>query len=212
MSDVQALLSVDAGRVPPGTVAFFARDPERTKRRILAVLAVLVGSGVVASVIAGLSRPPIALLALCAIALFVMALPPERDPETEGHKRATLVGSGMVASLIGGLSRPPIALLALATIGLFVMALPPERDPETAGHKRATLVLTPNGMIVRDNSGLRSWCFDDLVDVRPFLHQQRIGLLIARRDGGREFVDTLLFKRGEKVNELIGRRLKPREA
>ncbi len=163
MSDVEALLSVDAGRVPPGTVAFFARDPERTKRRVLAVFAVL-------------------------------------------------VGSGMVASVLGGLSRPPIALLALATIGLFVMALPPERDPETAGHKRATLVLTPNGMIVRDNSGLRSWSFDDLLDVRPFLHQQRIGLLIARRDGGREFVDTLLFKRGEKVNELIGRRLKPREA
>jgi hypothetical protein len=93
-----------------------------------------------------------------------------------------------------------------------VMALPPERDPETAGHKRATLVLTPNGMIVRDTSGLRSWSFDELVDVRPFLHQQRIGLLIARRDGGREFVDTLLFKRGEKVNELIVRRLKPREA
>jgi hypothetical protein len=67
-------------------------------------------------------------------------------------------------------------------------------------------------MIVRDTSGLRSWCFDDLVDVRPFLHQQRIGLLIAKRDGSREFVDTLLFKRGEKVNELIGRRLKPREA
>ena len=163
MSDVEALLSVDAGRVPPGTVAFFARDPERTKRRVLAVFAVL-------------------------------------------------VGGGMVAGLLAGLSRTPIALLALTTIGLFIMALPPERDPETAKHKRATLVLTPNGMIVRDNSGLRSWSFDDLVDVRPFLHQQRIGLLIARRDGGREFVDTLLFKRGEKVNELIGRRLKPREA
>jgi hypothetical protein len=163
MSDVEALLSVDAGRVPAGTVAFFARDPERTKRRVLAAFAVLFGGAV-------------------------------------------------VASLLGGLSRTPIALLALTTIGLFVMALPPERDPETAGHKRATLVLTPNGMIVRDNSGLRSWSFDELVDVRPYLHQQRIGLLIARRDGGREFVDTLLFKRGEKVNELIVRRLKPREA
>ncbi len=163
MSDVEALLSVDAGRVPPGTVAFFARDPERTKRRVLAVFALLMGGTV-------------------------------------------------VAGLLGGLGRPPIALLALTTIGLFVMALPPERDPETAGHKRATLVLTPNGMIVRDNSGLRAWSFDELVDVRPFLHQQRVGLLIARRDGGREFVDTLLFKRGEKVNELIVRRLKPREA
>ena len=48
--------------------------------------------------------------------------------------------------------------------------------------------------------------------MRPFLHQQRIGLLIAKRDGSRQFVDTLLFKRGEKVNELIGRRLKPRAA
>ena len=163
MSDVEALLSVDAGRVPPGTVAFFARDPERTKRRILAVLAVLVGSGVVASVIAG------------------------SEPAAD---------------------RAPGALCDRSVRE----ALPPERDPETAGHKRATLVLTPNGMIVRDTSGLRSWSFDDLVDVRPFLHQQRIGLLIAKRDGSREFVDTLLFKRGEKVNELIGRRLKPREA
>lgn len=163
MSDVEALLSVDAGRVPPGAVAFFARDPERTQRRVLAVLAVL-------------------------------------------------VGAAALASLLGGLSRPPIALLALGTIALFVMALPPERDPETALHKRPTLVLTPNGMIVRDGSGLRSWSFDDLVDARPFLHQQRIGLLIAKRDGSRQFVDTLSFKRGEKVNELIGRRLKPREA
>jgi hypothetical protein len=162
MSDVEALLSVDAGRVPPGTMAFFARDPERTQRRILAVF-------------------------------------------------AFLVGSAALASLLGGLSRPPIALLALGTIALAVMALPPERDPETVGHKRPTLVLTANGMIVRDGSGLRSWSFDDVADVRPFLHQQRIGLLILKHDGSRQFVDTLSFKRGEKVNELIGRRLRPRE-
>ena len=163
MSDVEALLSVDAGRVPPGTMAFFARDPERTQRRILAVFAVL-------------------------------------------------VAGGAVAGFLAGLSRPPIALLALATIALAVMALPPEPDPESVGRKRPTLVLTPNGMIVRDACGLRSWSFDDLADVRPFLHQQRIGLLILKRDGSRQFVDTLSFKRGEKVNELIGRRLKPREA
>jgi hypothetical protein len=163
MSDVEALLSVDAGRVPPGTVAFFARDPERTKRRVLAVFAVLVAGGV-------------------------------------------------VAGLLGGLSRPPIALLALGTIARFITALPPERDPESARRKRPTLVLTANGMIVRDASGLRSWSFDDLLDVRPYLYQQRIGLLILKRDGSRQFVDTLSFKRGEKVNELIGRRLKPHEA
>jgi hypothetical protein len=163
MSDVEALLSVDAGRVPPGTVAFFQHDPERTQRRLLAVFALL-------------------------------------------------VASGTVAAFVAGLSRPPIALLALATIALFVLALPPERDPEERMRKRPTLVLTANGMIVRDGSGLRSWSFDDLLDVRPYLHQQRIGLLILKRDGSRQFVDTLSFKRGEKVNELIGRRLKPREA
>ena len=162
MSDVEALLSVDAGRVPPGTVAFFQRDPERTQRRLLGVF-------------------------------------------------SALVGIGTVAAYLGGVSRPPIALLALGTIALFIMALPPERDPEEARRKRPTLVLTANGMIVRDGSGLRSWSFDDLLDVRPYLHQQRIGLLILKRDGSRQFVDTLSFKRGEKVNELIGRRLKPRE-
>ncbi|HVV49694.1 MAG TPA: hypothetical protein VHO06_08550 [Polyangia bacterium] len=163
MSDVEALLSVDAGRVPSGTVAFFARDPEAVQRRVLAVL-------------------------------------------------AALIGVATAAAYLGGLSRPPIALLALATIALFVMSLPPERDPATARHKRPTLVVTQNGMIVRDAYGLRSWSFDDLADVRPFLHQQRIGLLIAKRDGSRQFVDTLCFKRGDKVSELIGRRLKPREA
>ena len=162
MSDVEALLSVDAGRVPAGTVAFFARDPETPKRRFFCVLAVLIGGSAVASAIAGLSRPPIAILALAAIALFIMALPPEVDEETRRQKRPTLV-------------------------------------------------VTATGMIVRDGCGLRSWSFDDLEDVRPFLHQQRIGLLIAKRDGSRQFVDTLSFERGEKVNELIGRRLKPRE-
>jgi hypothetical protein len=162
MSDVEALLSVDAGRVPPGTVAFFARDPEATQRRILAVLAVL-------------------------------------------------GGAATAASLLAGLGRPGVALLALGTIALFIMALPPERDPALEGHKRPTLVLTSNGMIVRDACGLRSWSYDDLANVRPYLHQQRIGLLIVKRDGSRQFVDTLSFKRGEKVNELIGRRLKPRE-
>jgi len=163
MSDVEALLSVDAGRVPPGAVAFFARDPEAPKRRFFFVMAILVAGAAVA--------------AFCA-----------------------------------GLSRPPTAVLMLAAIALAILAMPPERDPEQARQKRPTLVLTATGMIVRDACGLRSWSFDELEDVRPFLHQQRIGLLIAKRDGSRQFVDTLSFERGEKVNELIGRRLKPREA
>jgi hypothetical protein len=39
-----------------------------------------------------------------------------------------------------------------------------------------------------------------------------VGLLITGRDGSRDFVDTLSFERGEKVRELIGRRLNLREA
>jgi hypothetical protein len=163
MSDVEALLSVDAGKVPPGVVAFFARDPEGSKRRVMA------GFAVVMAVVTG-------------------------------------------AAYWAALNRPSVALLALATLCLIIQALPPERDPETARYKRPTLVVTPNGVIVRDGSGLRSWTFEDLVDVRPYLHQQRIGLLLAKRDGSREFVDTLSFERGEAVTELIGRRLKPREA
>jgi hypothetical protein len=163
MSDVEALLSVDAGKVPPGVVAFFARDPEAAKRRALAVFAVL-------------------------------------------------LGAATAAAYFAGLGRPPVALLALATLAMIIQALPPEVDPETARYKRPTLIVTANGVMVRDGSGLRSWTFEDLVDVRPYLHQQRIGLLLARRDGSREFVDTLSFERGEKVTEVIGRRLKPREA
>ena len=162
MSDVEALLSVDAGKVPQGVVAFFERDPEGSKRRALAILAVL-------------------------------------------------LGVATASAYFAGLSRPPVALLALATLVLVIQALPPEVDPETARYKRPTLIVTANGVMVRDGSGLRSWTFEDLVDVRPYLHQQRIGLLLARRDGPREFVDTLSFERGEKVTEVIGRRLKPRE-
>jgi hypothetical protein len=159
MSDVQALLSIDAGKVPPGTVAFFARDPEASKRRMFTVLAILVG------------------------------------------------GSAVV-----GLHRLPVAMLGLAAIALTLMALPPERDPLLSRYKKPALVLTPTGMIMRDGSGLRSWSFDQLSDVRPYLHHQRVGLLITGRDGSRDFVDTLSFERGDKVRELLGRRLNLREA
>ena len=170
MSDVEALLSVDKGRVPPGMVAFFARDPEASQRRMFAVLAILVGSA------------------------------------------AIVVGACVLSGAVVGLHRLPVALLALAAIGLALAALPPERDPVTARYKKPALVLTPTGMILRDGSGLRSWSFDQLAEVRPHLHHQRIGLLITLRDGSRDFVDTLSFERGDKVREILGRRLKLREA
>ena len=170
MSDVQALLSIDAGKVPPGTVAFFARDPEASRRRMFAVLAILVGGAAIA------------------------------------------LGACLLTGAVVGLHRLPVAMLGLAAIALTLMALPPERDPLLSRYKKPALVLTPTGMIMRDGSGLRSWSFDQLSDVRPYLHHQRVGLLITGRDGSRDFVDTLSFERGEKVRELIGRRLNLREA
>jgi hypothetical protein len=170
MSDVEALLSVDKGRVPPGMVAFFARDPAASQRRMFAVLAILVGGSAI-------------VLAIC-----------------------------LLTGAVAGLHRLPVALLALAGIGLTLQALPPERDPLIAQYKRPALLLTPTGMIMRDGSGLRSWSFDQLKDVRPYLHHQRVGLLITQRDGSRDFVDTLSFERGDKVRELIGRKLNLSEA
>ena len=43
MSEVEALLNVDAGRIPPGAVVFRARDPESEVRRLRTVLAVTDG-------------------------------------------------------------------------------------------------------------------------------------------------------------------------
>jgi hypothetical protein len=71
-------------------------------------------------------------------------------------------------------------------------------------------VVTPRGMIVRDDEGLRTWRFDELAEVVPYLHANGEGLLLVRRDGKREFLDNRLFRRGEHLPELIGRHLKPR--
>ena len=46
MSEVETLLAVDAGRVPPGTAAIFARDPEAPGRRLGAVQTGMIVRGV----------------------------------------------------------------------------------------------------------------------------------------------------------------------
>ena len=163
MSQVEALLSVDAGRVPPGTVAFFPRDPEAQKRRACTILAVIVFG----------------------------------------------VGVGLV---VCGVRLAAVPLLALVGVALAVGSLPTKPDSDTAPSKSPTLVLTQEGMIVRDADGLRYWEFDELADVRPYLHGPTLGLLVLRKNGKRDFVDTTFFERGERVRELIGRHLKPREA
>lgn len=161
MSEVQALLNVDAGKVPPGAVVFRARDPEAEVRRLRTVLAV--GAGLVT-----------------------------------------------VGLAIAGVAREPIAMLVLTTTMLAISATRTEPEGEEARQKRPTMVLTTTGMIVRDASGLRSWQYEDIADVRTCVCQGQIGIVVVLTDGSLHFVDNLSFARGEHVGGLIRRHLQPR--
>jgi hypothetical protein len=162
MSEVEVLLSVDAGRVPPGTVVFQARDPDAPARIVRALLALCLAAG--------------------AIGCALMDTP-----------------------------REVIALMALATGIAAVTASTTEPEPADRPIKRPMMVLTPTGLIVRDAWGLRAWQWKELKEVRPFLHDQRVGLLFVQRDGSRDFVEHSFFERGERLSELIGRHLQPRQ-
>jgi hypothetical protein len=162
MSEVEVLLSVDAGRIPPGTVVFQARDPDAPARIMRAVLAVA--------------------------------------------RAITAVGCSL-----SGAARELVALLALATGVAAITATPTDSETPEPPSKRPMVLLTPDGMIVRDCWGLRTWRWGELKEVRPFLHEQRVGLLFVRRDGSRDFVDNSFFERGERLGELIGRHLEPRQ-
>lgn len=155
MTDIEALLSVDAGRVPEGTVAFFVRDPERGQRRLYAVTGALLALGAIG----------------CAFA-----------------------GTGFAA----------MAVLVLGA-GIFgVLATPTLRD-EPRPVKRQVVLVTPNGIIMRDGQGLRSWTFEDLSDSSSWVHADRVDLLLVRRDGSRIFIDCQSFHRGEKLPEVISK-------
>jgi hypothetical protein len=160
MSEVEVLLSVDAGRVPADAVVFSAADPEAAARRLNAVLA-----------------------ALCALAL--------------------------VGCVLTGVGRELVALLALIAGIFVVLATRTEAEEEDRPHKPALLVVTPRGMIVRDDDGLRTWQFEELAEVVPYLHTTGEGLLLVGRDGSREFLDNHLFRRGEQLPGVIRRHLRP---
>jgi hypothetical protein len=163
MSEVEALLSVDANRVPRGTIVFFQRDPEAPLRRSCGWLAVIIDGMALSLVLAGVSKVGAALLALCGVVLTVIALPTTAD----------------------------------------------ENEPP---RKRPTLLLTAEAIVVRDSRGMRSWYFDDLTDVMPYADLEVKGLLVIRKNGKRDFIDTDFFERGEKVGDAIGHRLKLRAA
>ena len=161
MSEVEALLSVDAGRVPAGAVVFRAREPEAEVRRLRMVLAV--GAGLVT-----------------------------------------------VGLAVAGVAREPIAMLVLTTAMLAISATRTQAEGELARHKRPTMVLTTTGMIVRDASGLRSWQYEDIADVRTCVCQGQVGIVVVLTNGSLHFVDNLLFTRGEQLSGLIRRHLQPR--
>ena len=162
MTDVEALLSVDAGKVPPGVVAFFMGDPDRDIRL----------AGVVIAAIAGLAA---------------------------------------VGAAYGGAGLLPVTVLVLAA-GLFgVLATPTIR---TDGHqtiKRQVMVVTAEGLIVRDAWGLHSWRLDDLADVVPGIYDSRTYLDIIERNGTRHTIETIGFRRGDRVRQVITTRLRLRQ-
>jgi len=161
MSEVEALLSVDAGRVPAGAVVFRARDPESEVRRLRTVLAV--GAGLVT-----------------------------------------------VGLAIAGVAREPVAMLVLTTTMLALSATRTAPEGDEGRHKRPTMVLTTSGIIVRDGSGLRSWQYEEIADVRTCVCQGQIGIVVVLTTGAMHFIDNLSFARGEHVGGLIRRHLQPR--
>jgi len=86
MSEIEALLSVDAGHTPPATVAFFARDAEASERLTYAVLGAM--TAWVALISGLLGGPDLvgALLVLTAAMFSIVATPTIKDPSDEAAR------------------------------------------------------------------------------------------------------------------------------
>jgi hypothetical protein len=159
VTDVEALLSADAGRAPPGTVVLHARDLEGPTRRARVIAAAAIGGIALTCAIAGADIDLVAVLAL-------------------------------LAALLG------------------VLATPTHSEHETVRVKQPRLVVTDSGMIVRDQWGLRSWRFADLAEVRPYLDDRRVGLVLIAQDGSRQFLDNLAFEGGEDLVAIIDKHMR----
>ena len=91
MTDIEALLSVDAGRVPEGTVAFFMRDLEVEQRhRRLAVCIVFACAAAVCA-FCRTGRASVALFALAAGIFAVLATPTMSEAKSRQIKRSVVV-------------------------------------------------------------------------------------------------------------------------
>jgi hypothetical protein len=158
MTQMEILLSVDAGRIPPGVIAFFVDDGDRVARRAKAALAVMLGLAAATCAWLHLGRTPVTLL-----------------------------------------------LLAAGVLALGAMRTLP--DDETPTPTRQVLVVTALGLIVRDARGLRSWLFENLIDVVAGVYNGHPYLDLIDQNGVRHSLDCLPFRRGERARQVISARL-----
>src|SRR5215831_12199730 len=107
MTDVEALLSVDRGEIPPATFAFFERDEVAEDRRAHAILAAVTGIAAALSALAGTDFHITALFVLIAAMLVIATTPTvNREPaEPSRAKRFVTVvtARGIIVRDAGGL-------------------------------------------------------------------------------------------------------------
>jgi hypothetical protein len=70
-------------------------------------------------------------------------------------------------------------------------------EGDEARHKRPTMVLTTTGIIVRDTSGLRSWQYEDIADVRTCVCQGQIGIVVVLASG------VLVWAQGDAATKVM---------
>jgi hypothetical protein len=158
MSEIEALLKVDGGQVPPGAVAFFLGDVDATERRTYAALAVLAAVAAAACVGLGAGRFVVMLLVLAGTALALLAMPTAR----ESHEQAAVKRPVIVVT--------PHALVMRDEWGLRVWRFEDLTSVSAAVHEqRPQLVL-----VCRD--GKRH-----LVDCLRFRHGERVREVVDQR-------------------------------
>jgi hypothetical protein len=92
MTDIEALLSVDAGRVPEGTVAFFMRDLEVEQRHRRLAVGILFACAAAVCAFCRTGRASVALLGLAAGIFAVLSTPTASESDCiQQIKRSVVV-------------------------------------------------------------------------------------------------------------------------